>query len=357
MEIDGERIIRKSKKAPKWIVCGYIVCILAIIWAIYSGYNKQENQLPRSIDFSTDGAIGMAENKYVYFSVEGLSEQIAICEHSEGDSDKERYYIAINNGFMYILDLDLETVELLKSLQDDTCFSNKNEVELNPITIYGVTEKIPKELKQIIIDICNKRSGEENKVTLENFDSYFGRVLLNVKREPTYIRIENIVIIVAAIVIILLLILHVAMKIEKIKSKKYLKENKYEEEFTSQLKEYIEEDHYKHKVLLTKDFLVDVKYGGFSTFKFSDVKWVHIYNTNSYIVPSTSIEVYLRDGKTNFECVEIKGKPTEEFWGIFDKICERVPEDCLKGFTKENVKSFKEYKNQLKKERGNSNGK
>ena len=357
MEIDGEQIIRKSKKAPKWIVCGYIVCILVIILAIYSASQKQENQLPDPIDFTTDGAIGMAENKYVSFSVEGLSEQIAICEEFKGDADKERYYIAINNEYMYILDLDLETVELLQSLQDNKYFSNENRETLQPITIYGVTEKIPIELKQIVIDICNEKSGEENKVTLENFDMYFGSVLLNVKRAPIYIGMENIIIIVATIVIILLVILHFAMKIEKNKSKKYLKKNKYEEELTSQLKEYIEEDHYKHKVLLTKDFLVDVKYGGFSTFKFSDVKWVHIYSANSYITQSTSIEVYLRDGKTNFECVEIKGKPTEEFWGIFDKICERVPEDCLKGFTKENIKSFREYKTQLKKGRGKTNGK
>lgn len=349
MEIDGERIIRKSKKAPKWIVFGYIICILVIMWAIYSGANHQEEKLPEPTDFTTDGAIGMSENKYVSFSVEGLSEQIAICEESIDDTDKERYYIAINNGYMYILDLDLETAEKLKLLQDYTYFSENNHTTVNPITIYGVTEKIPQQLKQIVIDICNERSGEENKVTIENFDTYFGSVLLNVKRTPTYFGIENVEIIIALIVISILIILHVAMKIEKIKSKKYLKKNKYEEEFTTQLREYIEEDHYKHKVILTKDFLVDVKYGGFSTFKFSDVKWVHIYNTKSYVTPSSSIEVYLRDGKTNFECVEIKGNPTDEFWGIFDKICERVPEDCLKGFTKDNIKAFKEYKKQLKK--------
>ena len=357
MEIDGERIIRKTKKAPMWIICGYIVCILVIIWAIYNGSNNQGDKLPEPIDFAKDGAMGIGEDKYVSFSVEGLSEQIAICEESKEDVDKERYYIAINNNYMYILDLDLKTAELLHPLQDYKYFSNEDKETLKPITIYGITEKIPTELKNIIIEICNKRSSEENKVTMENFDMYFGSMLLNVKRTPIYIGIENIIIIIAVIIIILLSILHIAMKIEKIKSKKYLKNNKYEEELTTQLKEYIEEDHYKHKVLLTKDFLVDVKYGGFSTFKFSDVKWVHIYNTNSYITSSTSIEVYLKDGRTNFECVEIKGKPTEEFWGIFDKICERVPEDCLKGFTKENVKSFKQYKNKLKKERRHNCGK
>lgn len=356
MEIDGEQIIRKSKKAPKWIVCGYIICILVIIYGLYTVTNQQNNKNPKPIDFTLDGAIGMPENKYVSFAVEGLSEQIAVCNKND-NNNIERYYMAINNGYMYILDLDVDTIEKLKPLQNYDFFSNKNQSEAKPMIIYGVTEEIPQELKQIVVKICNERNKEENKVTIENFDIYFGSVLLNVKKTPIYFGVGNVSIIIGIIGIIMLVIVHIAMKIEKNKSKKYLKKNKYEEEFTSQLREYIEEDHYRHKVILTKDFLVDVKYGGFSAFKFSDVKWVHIYNTRSYITPTSSIEVYLRDGKTNFECVEIKSNPTDEFWGIFDKICQRVPEDCLKGFTKENIKEFREYKRQLKKKGIISNGK
>ena len=54
--------------------------------------------------------------------------------------------------------------------------------------------------------------------------------------------------------------------------------------------------------------------------------------------------VYLKDGKTKVGCMEIKGAPTEEFLGIFNKICEKASTDCLKGYSKENVKAFKEYK-------------
>ena len=46
---------------------------------------------------------------------------------------------------------------------------------------------------------------------------------------------------------------------------------------------------------------------------------------------------------------EIDGKDyyfltTEEFLNIFNKICEKVPTDCLKGYTQENIKAFKKYK-------------
>ena len=107
------------------------------------------------------------------------------------------------------------------------------------------------------------------------------------------------------------------------------------------------EKHYRDMVILTKDFLVDLKSnGGFSTFKYSDVKWIHIHSVKYYgiITTSSSIIVHLNDGKTNIQCIKIKGGTTEEFLNIFNKICEKVPTDCLKGYTQENIKAFKKYK-------------
>ena len=66
------------------------------------------------------------------------------------------------------------------------------------------------------------------------------------------------------------------------------------------------------------------------------------------VTASSSIIAHLRDGKTDMQCVQIKGDSTEEFLGIFNKICEKAPADCLKGFTTENQKEFKEYRKELK---------
>ena len=62
----------------------------------------------------------------------------------------------------------------------------------------------------------------------------------------------------------------------------------------------------------------------------------------------TSFVVYLKDGKTNINCVRIKGGTTDEFLEIFNKICDKVPTDCLKGYTKENQDAFKKYKKEIK---------
>ena len=33
---------------------------------------------------------------------------------------------------------------------------------------------------------------------------------------------------------------------------------------------------------------------------------------------------------------------------VFEKICDKVPADALKGYTPENIREFKEYKKDLK---------
>ena len=101
----------------------------------------------------------------------------------------------------------------------------------------------------------------------------------------------------------------------------------------------------KDKIILTKDFLVDVKYDSLRVFKYSDVKWIHIHNLKSYgVTTASSLMVYLRDGKTKLNCLRVNGRMTEEFIDIFNKICEKLPADVLKGYTRENAKEFKQYR-------------
>lgn len=352
MEMNGENIIKKGKKTAKWIIWGYIICILAIIAAIFVIDYRNENETPEPIDFTTDGAINMAPDQYAYLNVEGLTDEVAIYGdvENENDSTNDRYYIAFNQGYMYIVDLNFETIDLLKPWQDYLYSEDENAVAPEPIKIYGMTESIPSELKNYILDYYNEGLEEAYKIKLEDFDMYFGSVLLNVRRVPVDTIVEEMIILFAGVGIFILVITHIAMFVEKNRVKKYLKKNEYEEDLARQLDDFVEEKHYKERVILTRDFFVDLKYGGFAVFKYSDVKWIHIHNVKTYgITTSSSIIIHLNDGKTKLGCVEIKGKPTDEFLGIFNRICEKAPVDCLKGYTSENMKAFKEYKKEIKK--------
>lgn len=351
MEMNGEKIIKKGKKTAKWVIWGYVICIVTIIVASFVIDYRKETETPEPIDFSTEGTVEINADQYAYLNIEGLTDEVAIYGDTENEnsSTNDRYYIALNQGYMYIVDLDFDTINLLKPLQEYLFSSDENAVAPEPVKIYGMTEKVPSELKNYVLDYYNKGAPEEYQISLEEFDLYFGSVLLNVRKEPVDTSMEEAIILFAVFGIVVLLITHIAMSIEKLKIKKYLKKNGYEEELANQLNDFVEEKHYKDKVILTKDFFMDIKNGGFATFKYSDVKWIHIHNVKTYgITATSSMFVYLNDGKTKLNCVEIKGKPTEEFLEIFNKICEKAPVDCLKGYTKETINGYKEYKKEIK---------
>ncbi len=352
MEEKGEKLLKKAKKMPKGILTWYLICLIILVLASYSIENKEQNQIPEAIDLSTNGAMKMEENKYAYLEVQGLSDEVAIYGDTENknDSTNDRYYIALNQGYWYVVDLNFETIDKLKSIQEYTYSTDENAIEPDSVKIYGMTEKIPDELKTILVDFYNDGLDDEYKISLDNFEENFGSVLLNVRKSPIDTNIEDTFIVLAVLGIFGVFITQIVLIISKNKIQKYINKNGYKEELVHQLDNCVEEKHYKNKIILTKDFFVDLKSSSGVVFKYSDVKWVHIHNVKYYgvMTVSSSIIVHLRDGKTQMRCVEIKGNSTEEFLDIFNKICDKAPADCLKGYTKENLQEFRQYKKDLK---------
>ncbi len=351
MEIKGEDILKKAKKTPIGIWIGYIICATIIIISSILMDNKEQQQIPEAINLATNGAIGVEENQYAYLDVQGLTDEVAIYGDTDNkeNSTNDRYYIAINNGYWYVVDLNFETIEKLKQIQEYTYSTDENAVAPESVKIYGMTEKVSEQLKQLLVDYYNEGLEEENKISIENFDANFGSVLLNVRRTPIDTNTEDAFMILGVIGIMVIFIVQIIVKIAKHKVQKYINENGYREELIHQLDDCVEEKHYKDKIILTKNFLVDLKSTNGPIFNYDDVKWVHIHNVKYYgvLIVSSSIIVHLKDGKTQMGCVEIKGKTTDEFLEIFNKICEKAPADCLKGYTKENLQEFKKYKKEI----------
>ena len=131
---------------------------------------------------------------------------------------------------------------------------------------------------------------------------------------------------------------------------KYLEKNSYEKELEKQLEDNVEETFFNDKLIVTKDFLVDTTGETFVAVKFSDIKWIYTHRLKYYGVVSISnnIIILLNDGKTQFQCLDTKGKISDEFEKAFDKICDKLPNDSLKGYTQENIIEFKEFKKNLK---------
>ena len=174
--------------------------------------------------------------------------------------------------------------------------------------------------------------------------------MLNVRKSPVDTTTEDLIIVFAGIGLIVLIIYHISISIVKKGVRKYLKDNQYEEELIDELNNNVEAKYYKGDVILTKNFFVNKKNGSLVIFKYSDVKWIYTSNLKyrGIITTSTSIIARLKDGKTNLQCISINGKETAEFSEVFKKICEKVSDECLKGYTVENEKEYKEYAKEIK---------
>lgn len=350
MNSDGENIIKKSK-VPSVLIIAYIVCIVLIVGSLFLINNKEESK-PDPIDFTTNGAIDIGVGKYAYLNVDGLSGEVAIYGNADNENDEsnDRYYIAISNGYWYVVDLNFETIDKLKDIQEYTYSTDANATKPEAVKLYGVTEEISTDLKKLIIDYYNEGVEEDNKIDVSDFENYFGSVMLNVRKSPVDTTTEDLIIVFAGIALIIVAIYHVSISIVKKRVRKYLKDNQYEEELINELNNNVETKYYKDDVILTKNFFVNKKNGSLIVFKYSDVKWIYTSNLKyrGIVTTSTSIIARLKDGKTSLQCVSINGKETAEFSEVFKKLCEKVSDDCLKGYTVENEKEYKEYAKEIK---------
>ena len=199
----GEKNIKKSSKS---ILIGYIICIIAIIISTIIMSNRKEKGKSEAIDFTTNGAIDLEIGKLAYLDIQGLSEEV-----------ENKCCIAYNKGYTYIVNLNLEKIELLKPWKEYIA-SKENISEPEPIKIYGTIEKIPEELKQKILDFSNKDVPEAQQIKMEEFQIYFGNVLLNAKQETVKTAVEEIIIFLSICAIVALTIIHI---LKRGKTKKY----------------------------------------------------------------------------------------------------------------------------------------
>ena len=338
----NQEILENGKKTSKkfWIL--YFICIFLIIVSAVIATERIDAEKPNATDLAENGAIGTESEKYSYLQIDGLTDPIAIY------NEDEKCYIAINNNEWYIVKLSSTDLEELKDIQAYTY----GEIENKPasVTVYGITEEVPDKVKEIAIDFYNEGLEEEQKITIDQFENYFGSVLLNTMRDPVDLTIETIIGMLSGITLFVAIIIQVTNKLVRMKVFKYLRKNDYEKELKKQLDDNIEETFFNEKLIITKDFIIDTTNGNFVAVKFSDIKWVYTHRLKYYGVVSisNSIIIILNDGKTQLQCLDTKGKISDEFEKVFEKICEKVPNDSLKGYTSENIAEFKEYKKNLK---------
>lgn len=111
-------------------------------------------------------------NQYVECTVIGITDSIA--NYSENGIIKDEYYLATDGIHVYILNLSASQYNLICNYLNDEAASS---------LIYGMSEEIPQDLKEVAVDIYNQLY-QTDEVTIDNFNNYFIPYLINLKVNP-----------------------------------------------------------------------------------------------------------------------------------------------------------------------------
>lgn len=268
------------------------------------------------------------ENAYAYLEVAQAPYSIAKYENDENNA----FYIVFDGRYFYIAYISNEVYERL----------DVEGLEENPLTIYGTTTNTPEELKQIALDAYNEGLEEEDQITKDDFNSYFGEIYLN---NVSLKKLNSTFFIISLIPFILSLIFLILFITKKIKTKKTL--NKLTEEELEKLESEIDDDRTKHyekyHLILTENYIISFNQG-LVLLKYNELIWIYEHRLKQYGI-TTAKNVFVMDNtgkRYNILTVDGINKKANQILKEVITIVSNKKEKILIGFNKKNEEEIKE---------------
>lgn len=327
---------RKKQKIFLWI--GILSVIIMAIFMFYG--NKKVDDAEKNKDTMHNVIIKEKEDertgKKAYLNVYTVPYKFAVYKDTT-----DAYYFVMDDKYMYVAYMTVADYNIL----------NKEDIETNPVKVEGVTEKTPDDIKRLAIEAYNEAmENEEDKLTLKDFDNYFGSIYLDMTQSDG--TIGDFQYIMGVIFGILGLVMFIIFTIYKMSFKKGVRKldsseiTKIDMEMNDPEAFYYEKAH----LFLTKNYIINFA-GIFNVINYKDIIWIYpfVMRTNG-IKTSQSIMVVTKDGKAKKVAdIDIFTKSKKE---IFDEIFNTIAsknDKIIIGYDKESQMKAKEelkkYKN------------
>lgn len=323
---------KNIKKENKFMIRRLIIFVLVIILALslkvweYKMIEKDNKEIQHlnSIIMSDSER----EDKKAYLDIKSIPYEFAV-----SDTIAESYYMVSDGEFLYIAYMSPTDFEKL----------NKEDIKENPIRIEGITQTTTEEIKQLAVETYNEEREEEKKITLDEFDSYFGDVYLNMSIDktsnsmiPEYIFIMVFLFGAAGTIISIYQLVKFRRSISKM-DEMLLEE--LDNEMNDENAFYYEKAH----IYLTNKYIINFD-GRFIVINYKDVVWMYAYEqrTNG-IKTSQAIKVMTNEGKTyTIANIELITKSKKEIYNEIWNTIVSKNENIVLGYTKENIKEMNE---------------
>lgn len=323
---------KKLKKGKGHLIAAIVFLILTIglVFIMYSSYKEDMENVSKLIDVSEEG-------KYASVDVHVMTDYFATTDYS---GIEHKTYFVFDERYMYIVDIDSESRELLNDIYDYSYNSEEGDEAPEAVVLKGMTKEIPDDLKEIAIDSYNEMF-ETDFLNESNFSTYFGVVYLDTYEDPmTDLPYALIISLPFAIFGIVFLISYITMRSNTKKNKA-----KYGDNWDRIINEINATDtiYYKNaRLYLTENYLISYQ-NGLEIFDYKEIVWVypHEYRYNG-VVTQKSIYVVTKDSKAHkLATLSTSKKNRVLFDELYNTLINKMP-DILKGYTKENIKAAKE---------------
>ena len=255
---------------------------LLSIFLIYLGNKKDEESLKNAKSLH-DVIINQKEDKENYFSYVNVND--VPYKFAVSSDTTDAYYFVSDGKYMYVLYLSLDE---FKKLDNET-------IKEKPIKVTGRTKSVTNEIKKIALDVYNSGLSEDEKISIDEYDLYFGSIYLDTNEtgDGSFYFIMFILSLMFSIIMTLIYLLanHRFKKGIKKLSKDEI--NTIDNELNSKDSFYYEVAH----LSLTNNYIVNLG-TSFDVIKYSDIIWLYTYTIKTKgVVTSSSIIAFTNNGK------------------------------------------------------------
>ena len=323
-EFENKTIEKTYQKIQMVLYVGLFILFIGVILFGYSIYKADSVTKTPMYELIANN---QEENLYGYIDIDSEPYEFAYYE-----DDPNHVYFVTDENRIYIAQMSSETYEKIKNAT-------------YPIRVEGSTVFADDSLKEVAIESYNEiMEEEEYMLSLEDFDSVFGSIYLNLETTP--LTTNDIILVVGFMLGIIGLIVVIVGVFQKVRYKKQLKKLSLEEIIKIQIELQDEKKSFyyeKAQVYLTENYILNLAHV-FEAIPYKDVLWIYPYELRYYgFKTAQSIYLITKDGKKHIiASMSVVTKSSKEAMEeIYQTILKKNPK-ILNGFTKENRQKIKE---------------
>lgn len=322
-KIKNNLLKKKLNKINILFIIGIILIGLTIAFTIIASYNVSKYQKNATYlnDIIMEEDNKEEENAYLKVAYKPYS----FAKYT--DIENEAFYIIYDGNYYYIV------------YMNDNLFNklNTDEIEQNPINIYGITKSTDTEIKELALEAFNEELDSDKKITIDDFNSYFGNVYLDTSITNNTSSVLYILAILSCLFAIIILAVYMSKKHKINKTLKQISDkelSKIEKELENKDTIYYD----KAKLILTKNYIISL-ISGLNILPYKNL--ICIYERNI----KQSKELLAIDIKGENHIItginELNKQSKEKLKEIKDTITNKN-KDILIELTRENKKLLKE---------------